>query len=149
MFYTLPAYEFAPEGADFSAMGAEPGTQVWRAVRLTIPKFFMVVEFKAGERKAFLQTVLCSEVDPVMELVAEADEHTLYLWVPAAASSGGRMELLPLVGIERGAYSRGMFRRSGVAHVFHVQGGGRFVDIYGLEESKINDKSFIYGGEQE
>jgi hypothetical protein len=145
MFYTTPNFALSP-GTDFAEMGADPGTQVWRAVKLTIPKFILIVEYKGGERSQLVQTVLCSDVQPVIALLTDEGikEARPYLWIPAAASAKGTIEVVPLGSILRGNYKPGLFKAQQEAHVFVTTCGQRFVDVFGLKETDIRDTLPLY-----
>jgi hypothetical protein len=151
MFYTLPEYEFTPGGVDFSELGAEPGTKVWRAVRLTIPKFWFVVEFQGGERDSLTQTVLCAETEAVLDLVGEdwIERQHVTLCVPAALSPSGALSMAGLKEVWRGTYRTSLFKPPKPAFVFVTDDDRRYVEIAGLNESDIRDVERVYFRDEE
>ena len=147
MFYTLPSYEFAPEGVSFEAMGAEPGTRVWRAMRLSVPKFIFVIEYTLSGQTGVIQTAFCSEVPPVLTFLAikELESAKVYLWVPSTISTNGLMNLLPLKCILRGKYKPGFFKAAKEAFVYQVADGAKYVDQPGVPDSEVREQEIVYG----
>jgi hypothetical protein len=152
MFYTLPGYEVSPPGETFESFGAEPGTQVWRAVRLSMPKFWFLVEFHGGDRASLTQTVMCSEIEPVLSLVGESwvSDHAVSLCVPSSASASGTggPALVGLREVLEGSYRPGLFKAAQPAYIFVANDGRRFVEIAGLDEATIKNPRSVYCARQ-
>jgi len=141
MFYTLPEYEFAPGVVDFEAMGGEAGTRVWRAVRLSVPKFWFLVEYHGAERQSLPQTVFCAEVEAVLGLLSEPwiTLAKAYVVCPGWATTNGHIEMRPLVEILEGTYRPGLLKPLRPAYVFVTEDGQRYVEIAELEERDIKN----------
>ncbi len=148
MFYTLPDYEFAPAEVNFEEMGAETGTRVWRAVRLSVPKFWFVVEFHGGEHDSLPQTVMCAEVEATLTLLREPwiKEARAYLVSPGWANADGHLAMQPLKEVLEGAYRPGLLKGLKPAYVFVTEGGSRHVEIADLDESQIKNLRSVWGG---
>lgn len=150
MFFTLPGYEVSPPGETFESFGAEPGTQVWRAVRLSMPKFWFLIEFHGGDRASLTQTVMCSEIEPVLSLVGESwiSDHAVSLCVPSSVSGVGRPALVGLREVLEGSYRPGLFKAAQPAYIFVTDDGRRFVEVAGLDEASIANPKSVYRAPQ-
>jgi hypothetical protein len=145
---TLPMFVSAPEYAFHLPAGlAEPGTQCWRAVGLTVhqPWFLATIVMGAGE-DGYLRSICVAWDTDLVQMIEAPDGATLAglaCMMPGWMSSSGRWQSREISAIWRARDEQG-----NSVLVFRDTEGGEFLGS-GEPPGHVVDRALIYQSERE
>lgn len=146
MFYTIPQYAISAD-VNFEEMGALPGTQVWRAVRLSAPKLWFFVQFESADSPGITETILCVEVPPVVDLVQNELTRSarIYACIPENARPDGKAAFSLVQRIEVGEFTDHRSATApSVAYVIEAEDEWLYVDPPIISEKVLRNKKTVF-----